>query len=302
MLDLSTMKLRILSMGAAPLVLGLFLASCGGGGETTQAPVTADTLKTVDDGNGLVNVGGELFSIPSPAQTALLIRKLGLPYDKALPMGTDSLARFATKEKQALAMGVLGADLAYTTIHKDGQRSIELLKSIESLASTLNLKNAFDAGMVEDFRKNVGNEDSLLLFSGKAFRAADQYLKNDQRNDVSAAVLAGGWVESLYLTLGASTGKLDERVGQRVAEQQHSLQNLITLLESTKASPALVDSLKGLSEAYAGVKSTYSFAQPTVDAGNKTTYINSITKVEIPAETLEAITRKIKSLRAAIIA
>ncbi len=296
------MTVRYTSKWAAAMTLALLLAACGGGGNTDQVTATADTLNAATDGDGLVKVGDKLFSIPSPVQTALLIRELGLPYNNKLPLATDSLARFTTKEKQALAMGIYGADLAYVTIHKDGQRSLKTLKAIEHLSGQLNLSNAFDKDLMEGFKKNINNEDSLLRFSGKAFRAADMYLKNDQRNDVSAGVLAGGWIEGLYLTLGSTGDKVDPKIAGRIAEQHHTLDNLIALLKEANGSSALVDSLQGLATAYEAVKTEYTFVQPTLDAVNKTTYINSVSKAEVPAEALQTIIRKVRAIRSSIIA
>ena len=296
------MTVRYTSKWAAAMTTALLLAACGGGGNTDQVKATADTLSTATDGAGLVVVGNKLFSIPSPVQTALLIRELGLPYNNSLPLSTDSLARFTTKEKQALAMGICGADLAYVTIHKDGQRSLKTLKAIEQLSGQLNLSNAFDKDLMEGFKKNINNQDSLLRFTGKAFRAADMYLKNDQRNDVSAGVLAGGWIEGLYLTLGSTGEKVDPRIAGRIAEQRHTLDNLIALLKQNNGSSALVDSLQDLATAYEAVKTEYTFVQPTLDAVNKTTYINSVSKAEVPSEALQTIIRKVRAIRSSIIA
>jgi hypothetical protein len=102
---------------------------------------------------------------------------------------------------QSTILGVYGADLAYVTVHKDGQRAMATMQAIEKLGGKLELTNSFDRALLDRFKTNLGSEDSLLQFSGTAFRAADQYLKNNQRDDVSALVFAGGWVESLYLTI-----------------------------------------------------------------------------------------------------
>ena len=71
-----------------------------------------------------------------------------------------------------------------------------------------------------------------------AFRAADQYLKMDQQEDVSAAILAGGWIEGLYLTVQDASKKMDPKVIKRLGEQGHALNNLIALLEQHGNPPA----------------------------------------------------------------
>lgn len=293
---------KFLTLALAVTLVAL-LPACNGPAGEPSVNADADSLSVKPNSNGqLLNVQGKLFSIPSPVQTALLIKKANLPYRQMLPLNTDSLQRFTSKEKRALALGMYGADLAYRTVYKDGQAAIRSLKAIEQLSNQLNLGNAFDKDLMEGFIRNLSVEDSLLRFSGKAYRSADRYLKTDKQEDVSASVLAGGWVEGLYLSLGDATDKLDPKVATRLAEQQNTLTNLIGLLVQADTQPALVKQLQELKAALEGVKVTYVFVKPTLDVAKKTTYINSATSAEVPPETLQAIITKIREIRSSIIA
>lgn len=292
---------------AASASLAIALIGCGGGGEHNGQTPKADTLdtaaKTTDA--GLMNIGGKIFSIPSPVQTALLIKKLGLPYEKNLPMPPDALDKLVTKAQRSLALGAYGADLAYVTIHKDGQRALNTLQAVQKLSAQLELSNAFDQEMLNGFKKSISNEDSLLRFTGKAFRMADQYLKNNNRDDVSALVLAGGWIEGMFLTLSNTNEKSDATLTNRLGEQRKTIENLIALLERTdteKSQGALIAGLKDALSAYANVSATYQFQQPTVDAAKKTTYVNSTSAVAMTPEQFKAIAAKVKALRTLIIA
>lgn len=293
---------KFLTLALAVTLVAL-LPACNGPAGEPSVNADADSLSVKPNSNGqLLNVQGKLFSIPSPVQTALLIKKANLPYRQMLPLNTDSLQRFTSKEKRALALGMYGADLAYRTVYKDGQAAIRSLKAIEQISNQLNLGNAFDKDLMEGFIRNLSVEDSLLRFSGKAYRSADRYLKTDKQEDVSASVLAGGWVEGLYLSLGDATDKLDPKVATRLAEQQNTLTNLIGLLVQADTQPALVKQLQELKAALGGVKVTYVFVKPTLDVAKKTTYINSATSAEVPPETLQAIITKIREIRSSIIA
>ncbi len=267
----------------------------------------ADSLNTAtqETGSGLMKVGGKLFSIPSPVQTALLIRKLGLPYEKGLPLAAEASEKMATKSQRALALGAYGADLAYVTVHKDGQRALSTLQTVQKLSAQLELSNAFDQELLDGFKKSLNNEDSLLRFTGSAFRMADQYLKTNNRDDVSALVLTGGWLEGMYLTLSGASEKSDVALTNRLGEQRKTLENLIALLEGTdteKANGALIGGLKDVLSAYAGVSSTYEFHPPSTDAAQKTTYVNSVSTVTMTAEQFKAIADKVKALRATLTA
>ncbi|MBK9759345.1 MAG: hypothetical protein IPO90_05060 [Flavobacteriales bacterium] len=293
---------------AASTSLAIALIGCGSGGDehngrTSNADTLDTTAKTTEA--GLMVIGGKIFSIPSPVQTALLIRKLGLPYEKSLPMPADAIEKFVTKAQRSLALGAYGADLAYVTVHKDGQRALNTLQVVQKISAQLELSNAFDQEMMDGFKKSISNEDSLLRFTGKAFRMADQYLKNNNRDDVSALVLAGGWIEGMYLTLSNTNEKSDASLTDRLGDQRKTIENLIMLLERTdteKSQGALIAGLKDALSAYAGVTTAYQFQTPTVDAEKKTTYVNSTSTVSMTPEQFKAIAAKVKALRTLITA
>src|SRR5687767_9258421 len=56
-----------------------------------------DTVKTT-----VFNVSGELFSVPSPIQTALLIQKSGVTYDKAILHASNKVNTYSTDYLRAL--------------------------------------------------------------------------------------------------------------------------------------------------------------------------------------------------------
>ncbi|MCC6840329.1 MAG: hypothetical protein IT230_09250 [Flavobacteriales bacterium] len=296
------MALRSSYKFAALLALGSAMAACGGGNNSEPVAEGADSLRTAVDPDGVVKLGNKLFSIPSPVQTIMLASDLNTPYAKELTLPTEGTARFVTKEQQAMALGMYGADLAYTASYQDAQQALKVLKVIEGLSGQLNMTNALGKNLLGGFKQHLNNRDSLLRYTGQAFRAADTYLKSDQQEDVSTWVLAGGWIESLYLTLGATGEQVDPRVAARLAEQRHTLDNLVLLLEKTGGAPQLLASLKELTVPYREVVSTYTFVEPTVDADRKTTYINSKTSAQITPAAAQTIIEKVRAIRSAIIA
>lgn len=300
------MRVNTPSNFAFALCLGVLMASCGGSGtSTTDQPADTLAVDTTPKETELLNVGGRLFSIPSPVQTALAIRKAGLKYQKDLTAPLERGEAVVGKVPQSMVLGVYGADLAYATVHRDGQRAMATMQAIEKLGSKLELTNAFDKALLERFKSNLGSEDSLLQFSGVAFRAADQYLKNNQRDDVSSLVLAGGWVESLYLTVSDPAAAKDQALVNRIGEQKNSLNALVELLEASdkeKAATAFVASLKELQVLFSAVSNTYTFQEPVTDAARKTTFINSTSTVTIPAEQLAAIVAKVTAIRTMMLA
>ena len=285
-----------------PLGLAVLLAACGGGEEGTKEEIKTEEVAPSQEG-GVINLGGHLFSIPSPAQTAILMRNAGLTYQKDLVLPLEDSGTAAGRSAAALALGMYGADLAYVTIFEDGAKAMATMQTIERLGNALDMGNAFDRSLLDRFRDNLSNEDSLLQFSGAAFRAADQYLKSNDREDVAALVLAGGWIESLHLTVSDAMARRNKDIAQRVGEQKRTLQDVIALLapqQDDAVTGQVIELLRELDKEYQGVAIDYVYEKPVTDAAARTTYINSTSSVKISDGQMDAIAEIIAKIRGTI--
>ncbi|MDO9187739.1 MAG: hypothetical protein Q7W13_17155 [Bacteroidia bacterium] len=297
------MRLKFITFKGAIAVLSvsaLLATGCKGDGtkKTDEVP-PVDTAQTA-----IINISGEIFSIPSPIQTALLIKGSGAGYSKGILNDPHKSSQYSTNFAKALNLGIFGADLGYVTIYDQSQDAIGYLNAAKKLSDGLGISAAFDAATIERFTKNLGNKDSMLVLVGVAYRASDAYLKSNDRNDVSGLVLAGGWVESLYFTTDIYKTKPKEDVKLRIAEQKLSLQSLIKLLTPYYSQPEytkFIDNLYDLSTVYDGVNFKYTFIAPTTDAAKKMTTINSTTDVSITPEQIESISQKIRAIRSQIV-
>jgi predicted small lipoprotein YifL len=289
------------------LIIGLVLSLAACGGPEPPADTTPDSdlaIDTTPKDVELLQVGGKVFSVPSPVQSAYAIRKAGLKYQKNITAPLEKAGTTTSKGSQALLLGMLGADMAYVTVHKDGQRALATLQVIEKLGGALELSNAFDRALLERFKSNLGNEDSLLRFSGTAFRAADQYLKDNDRNDVSTLVLVGGWVESLHLTLADPAGHKDEALMDRLGEQRKAVNDLVDLMSAGVQDDGmgpLIKGMKDLQASFSGISATYTYEKPVTDVAQRTTFINSKSSVTISAEQIADIAAKVSAIRSMIL-
>lgn len=286
-------------------VTALFAASCGNESHTKDgAGADSTATQQKDTSGGVVTIKGETFSIPSPIQTAVLIQKSGAGYNKTILNPANKSTQYSTSFAKALNLGIYGADLGYVTMYDQSQDAIGYLNAAKKLSDALGVSAAFDNKTLERFTKNLGNKDSMLSLVGVAYRVSDAYLKTNEMSDVSGLVLAGGWVESLYFTSDIYKAKPNEDLKRRIAEQKLSLKSLISMLSPYYSQPEyakFIDGLKDLSTVYDGVEFKYTFVKPTTDAKKKLTTINSTTEVTISAEQLDAISQKVKAIRAQIV-
>lgn len=285
-------------------IITFFALGCSSS-EPTDADIDKENVtdNTPND-NQLMEIDGKVFSIPSPIQTAFLIKNAGTNYNKDMLNEPSKVTNYSTNFKKALNMGIYGADLGYVTLYDQTQDAISFLTAIKSIGDDLGVSSAFDLELVERFEKNIGDQDSLLVLVSDAYKSSDRYLKNNEQNDVGGLILAGGWIESLYFATNAAEMTDNKDIIKRVAEQKTTLYNLIKLLTPYYSKPeftTLVDNLMELDEIYQGVESNYTFVKPTVDAATKTTTINSTTQVNISGDQLKAISEKVMKIRIDII-
>lgn len=303
-MKLKFIRLREVMAIAAVVAVGALLTTTGCSNDhKTDGTDSAAVVDTAQHGI-IVPIGGEIFSIPSPIQTALLIKGSGVSYNKNLMNPSNKSSQYSTNFAKAINLGIYGADLGYVTIYDQSQDASGYLVAAKKLSDGLGISAAFDTKTIERFNKNLGNKDSMLSLVGVAYRASDAYLKTNDRSDVSGLVLAGGWIESLYFTTDIYKAKPNDEIKRRIAEQKLSLQNLIKLLKpyySQSEYTKFIDGLTDLSTVYDGVEFKYTYVKPTTDAGKKLTTINSTTEVTIRPEQIDAITQKVKAIRALII-
>ena len=284
-------------------VIALIGISCGDGGNgNTEASGTEETTadNKTGESNQLFEMEGKLFSIPSPVQTAFLIKDVGTNYDATFLNDAKYVNNYSTNFKKGINLGIYSADLGYVTIYNQTQDAIEYLTAVKKLANDLGVSGAFDMTLMSRFEGNLGNRDSLLMLVGDALRASDAYLKNNQRNDVGSLVLTGGWIESLYFSTLVAANSHNDDIINRIGSQKSTCNNLVQLLMpyySKEDYTGLIDQLMELNDVYKGVDIVYTYKEPTVDVGNKKTTFNSESDVRITDEQLNDITQKIKIIR-----
>jgi len=251
----------------------------------------------------ILNVSGELFSIPSPIQTAVLIRNSKADYRADALSSVEHYKEYASNIKKALNLGVFGADLAYSSIYEDGTNSLRYFKALDHLATDLGVSGSISPELVERLGANADNPDSLLALTGKFYAEGDAYLKENKRYEVATLVLLGGWLESSYLTsLSAVEGNNDAR--QRLAEQKMGSSTLQEIAKKTTSeqfkSSEVYTTLDSIRSAFNDVVVSYTYAPPSTNAETKTTQLKSQTEFQMSDSTLQVISDLLASARTKI--
>jgi hypothetical protein len=308
MYKITLKQLSTFSKLSFSIILSGLLFACAEGNNQAQDQ-TEDESKVEapkkEKESKLIEIDGQIFSIPSPIQTAFLLKDVGTEYQSDLLNPAKKAATYTTTYDKALALGVYGADLGYATIFDQTQDAISYLAVSKKMAGELGITAVFNEETVKRFESNLGNQDSLLALVSDGFKSTDRYLKGNQQNDIGVAILAGGWIETLHFATALATTYESEKLKARIGEQKITIKNLINLLapysDKSEKIAGLTNSLNELKDLYANVDFSYTFVEPTTDEEAKKTVINSKSEVKMSEQQLTDITNKINEIRTSII-
>ncbi len=285
----------------------IFVNSCEGD-ENNENKDEKDTVKveTEDNQTSLLKINDRLFSIPSPFQIVMLVKEINIPYNRELLNPTSNQINYSTNYKKALNLGVYGANLGYLNIYGQLPDAASYFTVVRNISKELGIMSSMNERVIKRMENNNSNKDSLTHIISRIYRDADAYLLNNNRNEIGVLIIAGGWIESLYIMTQSLQHTKDQRLIDRVGEQKHPLDNLIELLrpyygKSTQEFDGFLENLVELATVFDGVVIKYQYIKPSVDKVNKITTINSKSKTIINEYQLKAITESIKKIRYKII-
>lgn len=284
----------------------VMLSSCYNGAQKNNAVKQLDeATMAIDTSAQTIKFGNTLFSLPSPYHLTMMIKTTGARFNESLLNKIDNNQNYTRRYKKCVNLGVYGADLAYMNIYEQSPLIINLFSVIKNIANDLDLTSAFSSSLVDRVEKNVDNADSLLRIMSSTYRDVDMYLKESQRQREGALVLAGGWIEAMYIMTQLAKGNNYDILVQRIGESRQPLENLIKILSpyysDDKEIGALVDSLIELTNDFDEVEQQYTYVVPEIDIDKKMTIVKSVTKSVVPEPVLNSITQKVEAIRKQII-
>jgi len=250
-------------------------------------------------------IDGKIFCIPSPYEFVFHIRSLKIPYNPSLlnPVGNSSL--YESSFKKNINFGVYGIDLAYISIYEQTSDALNYFSTLKSISQQIDLGEVFDVDVMERIENNMNTQDSLLIILTNTYKQADKTLKNEKQKNEAALIVAGSWIESLYILTQINKEKPNKIIEKRIAEHKFSADNLLSLLrpyyDNSEEYKYLIDGLVNICYQFDGVSFEYTYKKPITYPDLKKTLISSETQIAIYPEHLKNISEQIVILRNKII-
>ena len=172
----------------------------------------------------------------------------------------------------------------------------------KKLSDALGVTEAFSEGTLMRIENNISEKDSILQIITETYYITDTHLKTNQRASLTGLILAGGWIEGLYLASKVIEAQPDnELLVTRLMEQKYSLQNLLILAgqysDDAKMQPVITD-LREMHALFENVQEKV-VTEPSIDTDTQgqSTTINTGRQLVASAETIAAISEKASAIR-----
>lgn len=214
------------------------------------APITEEEYDSKDD---VIKEISE-YPLPSSFEVTKLLVEAGASYILNLCNPIDNVNRYISLKSKALNLGVYGADLSYAATYNQAQETILYLDVSRELLTDLEIEAGFNEDMVSSIEDNLDNVDSLISIISDSFVRTYKYLASNEQDDMSILVMAGSWIEALYITTQISMiSKDNSEIIDIIVNQNASLEKLMEVM----APISVIDTGDDVYEGLMGLREIY---------------------------------------------
>lgn len=217
------MKKYSVLFSIAVIVTALMFSGCGEGGKKKKGGASGDE--------------SALFAYPIPTtfEVTEMLNKAGASYILTVTNDVNNIDKYVTVRAKALNLGVYSADLCYASTYNMHQDVMTFLNSTKLLMDQLEINTPVSQALAEKLSGTEENKDSAMIVVTESIKDTYSYLKANGKEDISLLVMAGSFIEGLYIsTQMATTSPENEGLLKAVAAQKTIFTEMYKLLEPKK--------------------------------------------------------------------
>jgi len=253
--------LKPIALSVAVSAAAFTFNACNGG---QQAPKTnrSDIEKEVKE---------IVYPLPTSFEVTEMLNRIGASYIIGVSNPAASATKYMTEKSQALNLGIYGADLSYASTYRQRQETMDYMAASRQLIEELNISAAIDPEIVSKIEANAENKDALVKIISDSFYNTYSFLQKNERSGVSSLIMAGSWIEALYIATHISEDTYNNKEMEKIVmDQNETLKKLLDIMSKDAANADVAETIK----AFAPLKAIYD----GINGGITEDQLNSIAK------------------------
>ena len=238
------------------------------------------------------------FQVPSPGEMLTFIKSVGKKGNKNTSFlnNTDNAKSYVDAKSKALNFGIYSCDLSYCSIFEIGSDVMKYFKTVKVLGDEIGVSASIRPELMKRLDSNASNADSLAVISDQMYNDSFETLQNGQQGNTLALVIAGGYVESLFIVTNLVKFEKGSDAVQRVADQKLALENIIGFMKKYESDAGVAETIKSLEN----LKAEFDKLKEHEAAKQKVegkVVLGGGSEIEIDANQYKAISDKVKEIR-----
>ena len=273
------------------------LCGCGNLGNSNTSETDSVSSKL------LANSTNAFFSMPSPLETALLLKDLGVKVDLKDLHPLSKAKDYVESKEKALNLGIYAVDFCFASIHDQTQLTLNYADVVNNMLQQLGVVTDLNKQQIDSLQSNISNKVYVKGFISEHILKHIADLSDD-RKVLGCYTALGGFVEGLYLLLCNASKQpvLNDKFKQAIVDQKLVMDNISAFVaQLDKSEMAFVaEDLGQLKSKFDNIKKTDQSAVQVYDSVEKVSVIKSKDKVEaveISKPVLDDLLKTVKVIR-----
>lgn len=236
-----------------PIAIVLFaivlVSACSGGSKKNNQDdsiITEIKKETVKE-----NVSEFVYPMPTAFEVTEMLNRIGASYILSLSNPAENAEKYFTEKSKALNLGIYSADLSYASTYNQKQNAIDYMNASNKLIEELGFEDAVDKELPEKIEAVENDKDALIDLISNTFYSTYEHLNKNSRGSVSVLVLAGTWIEGLYIATHISEDTYNNvEMVKIVMEQKAPLAKLMDIIEAHAENADITEVKEALTPLY----------------------------------------------------
>lgn len=244
--------------GIAPLLLAVIVgfSSCNSTAKKSKKNETVQIEKEEVE----TKVREFVYPLPTSYEIVKMLNKIEASYIFDLSSNPANADKYSTEKSLAINLGIFGGDLSYASTYNQKQETINFIDASKKMLEGLDLQAAVREDLPDLIEANEDNKEALVEIITNSFYDTYDFLHKNNRAPVSALIMAGAWVEGLYIATHISEETFNSKdMVEIVLKQKEPLLKLMEILTEYKSDKAIAETievLSNMSNIYAGIENT----------------------------------------------
>lgn len=246
-------------------------------------------------------------NIASPIEMASLFKSLEFPFSSEYLAATGHVPNYNTDYAKAFNLGIFGADLGYLNMYGKTSLAAGCITAMKTLADGIDVGRLVDYSTLNRLAADDQHIDSLIYMSQQSFNKMEKHLQQSGRGELSALMVAGAWIEGLYLSTRFLQQQYNNRLKESIGEQKIAFEQLLLILrnyqDNNKYIADMVFALEPIRVLYDGIEVTIEAGEPKMVEidGIMTTVQTETSTVHYSKEQMQKLIAQAEILRNTLI-